>query len=406
MRSRSLIGASEATKTSGIFSLDEGMKGIGPEISATHILVIMCGGGGSGAVYGGGGGGGAVAVAKNLPVTAGTTYTITVGAGSPSRGLQAAVTPGGGTTTAFGQSCQGGGDAGGYVQIAPGSGANRGGNHPYTTNYTTAGSAMTITAPFSGTTSSSWAGTYFGGGSTNGGGYGQGGGAGAGGHGNSGSNFFSTYAGNGGNGVVLAGTNATYNYDYGNSMSTITDHVSGAFCQDGYSVFMLGAGGGGSCYGGSADGYACQVGAIYSGAGAGCGGGGDYDVDYRYSYYSAYMPDWLSAFDYRSTSNVPSPVRGTQSSARGGLYGAPSGTGRGGDGWRHHGGGGGGTAYAPTSGATQSGAGGSGFVLIRYPRINKFKIYKTATATTGSPMYRLYDGNHFYIFTGSGSITF
>jgi hypothetical protein len=52
---------------------------------------------------------------------------------------------------------------------------------------------------------------------------------------------------------------------------------------------------------------------------------------------------------------------------------------------------------APGSG----GAGGSGFVAIRYS-----DAFSLASATTGSPTITTSGGYHIYQWTGSGSVTF
>jgi enterochelin esterase-like enzyme len=48
-----------------------------------------------------------------------------------------------------------------------------------------------------------------------------------------------------------------------------------------------------------------------------------------------------------------------------------------------------------------SGAGGSGFVAIRYP-----DTFPAAIATTGSPTITVTGGYRIYSWTGSGSVTF
>jgi hypothetical protein len=52
-------------------------------------------------------------------------------------------------------------------------------------------------------------------------------------------------------------------------------------------------------------------------------------------------------------------------------------------------------------GGTQSGAGGSGIVVLRYSN-----TYPLATSTTGSPTVTNTGGYRIYQCTGSGSITF
>ena len=60
------------------------------------------------------------------------------------------------------------------------------------------------------------------------------------------------------------------------------------------------------------------------------------------------------------------------------------------------GGGGGGTTVAETAAD-----GASGIVIIRYPT-----TYRAAILTTGSPAYFTYNQKRYYVFSGSGSITF
>ena len=70
----------------------------------TSVNLILCGGGSGGSVdsIGGGGGGGSVYESSGLAVTAGASYTITIGAGGPSRPANTQATGRDGNPSSFG----------------------------------------------------------------------------------------------------------------------------------------------------------------------------------------------------------------------------------------------------------------------------------------------------------------
>jgi hypothetical protein len=63
--------------------------------------------------------------------------------------------------------------------------------------------------------------------------------------------------------------------------------------------------------------------------------------------------------------------------------------------------GGGGGAGGGSGGGSNGGAGGSGIVIIRYA-----DTFTDAVSTTGSPTKYVGSGYKYYVFNGSGSITF
>lgn len=74
---------------------------------------VFCVGGGSANSYGGGGCGGSTKTQKSVAVSAGTNYTITIGAGAQAGNNQSLQGGGGGSTTAFGVTGGGGSSGGG-----------------------------------------------------------------------------------------------------------------------------------------------------------------------------------------------------------------------------------------------------------------------------------------------------
>jgi hypothetical protein len=224
---------------------------------ATEVSVVCIGGGGSGANGNGGnaGAGGGLGWRNNIPVVAGQSYTVQVGAGGPPRNYPGSYQPG----TAGGQSffinaATVSGNGGGAGQIsntfqtaigggftAPGGGGGNGGNGGIDTSGNAAGPGGGGAGGYTGT-----GGT--GGNQNSNGSAGNGGGGGGGGGGQGGSSF----GGHGGGGTGLLGAGASGAGGVGNQPT--------------------GAGGGGS---GGGNGISAPN-ASYTGGGAGgiYGGGG------------------------------------------------------------------------------------------------------------------------------------
>jgi hypothetical protein len=178
--------------------------------------LIVAGGGSGGVDNGGGGGGGGVLDKRNLQLSAGTAYTITIGAGGAARPGSSDDGPGnnGSNTTALGYTAIGGGGGSGWVNTAlpPGQSSYVGGSGAGQSNSTGGSNSLGIGIALQPTSSD--------------GGMGNNGGAafppyagGGGGAGGSGGNAGSGFAGNGGNGYFLNGA-------YGSGIG-VSDRVGG-----------------------------------------------------------------------------------------------------------------------------------------------------------------------------------
>lgn len=197
----------------------------------TDVYVIA--GGASGGSVGGGGGAGEVIYRSNVPVTAGNTSTITIGAGGIAQTNFAVYGYNGNNTTFSGYGGDsviargGGGGGGAYVSaVAKGLDGGSGGGEGQRAGY---GRGLSVT----GTVPSGWSRAGFDGGtntpgaSSRTGGSGGGGAGGAGAGGGAGSTASSVFGGNGGAGfstwagtVAAGGAGGTGNYGTGTAGTT------------------------------------------------------------------------------------------------------------------------------------------------------------------------------------------
>lgn len=283
-----------------------------------HVIVVGGGGGGGGSLptgssdaTGGGGGGGGYITVKDLTIAAGTSVTITIGAGGAgganrTSDVTYATNGSSGGTTSFGSLAsaaggKGGGAAGqhgvgyGYLPGYGGDGGSGGGagggsfrqNSPYKCyggNGTFGGGGGGPQFYGNGLTGTAYAG--------NGGTYGGGGGGGS---NNSSAGTGGTYGGNGGIFNKSSGTSGKIFTDpfayilygtYGIPKDPISQKVNQNDTYTGAGGGFGGQGGANYGYGGGGGGYCCN-GGIGSSAGGGGGGylcNGGRGMDYNYNY--------------------------------------------------------------------------------------------------------------------------
>jgi hypothetical protein len=312
-----------------------------PNFSGTVSYLIVAGGGGGGMDMGGGGGGGAV-YEGTATVTAGTSYPIVVGAagqGAPAGGLPAnpnfhqftqSATQGG-ASSAFGNTCYGGGYGGSsYWNYTPNNGYGQGGGN-VGSGGGTSGYGVT-----DGTTRAGGAAGTGGVGSRNAGGLGRrqsgyfsGGGGGA---GSAGQQGISTARPFGGDGI-------------------------GTTIVEGF-ILYFGAGGGGAGY--TADGGQ---------GGSGIGGGGALDSEcssLNGIIGSANKSGWSNSYAFGLGAEGVSALVGTFGETGGFGRNSTWGGGRGGNAARWSGAGGGGGGHYNRG--NNGGDGGSGIVIIKHLR--------------------------------------
>jgi hypothetical protein len=347
--------------------------------STVDYLVVAGGGGGGGYYYAGSGGGGGLLSATGFSISAGVTYTITIGAG----GTNGAVGANGvsGSNSVFSSiTCYGGGfgsAANAGAQVRPGGNGGSGGSG--VSDLVNAGGK----GVYPGSTYISATRQGYDGGSSSSGGSGgaSGGGGGAGGPGGSASG---TTAGNGGIGSLQTMTVSFVGTATTNSTTTLNitavsageilvgTQVTGTGIPAGAFIVSLGTGiGSTGTYIMSAAATASSSGVAITSSGRYFAGGG-------------------GGQSFQSTNGTGGAGGGGQ-----GAQYTPNNI-IGGTGATNTGGGGGGASHSAGSNAQYGGSGGSGVVILRYP--DAYPAAGTATnvasgyPTTGGG-YRIYKWN-------------
>jgi hypothetical protein len=356
-------------------------------VSLESLDFAMVAGGAAGSYSGniaGAGGGAGGLVTGSMNVTSSVTYTVTIGAGgAPLNNGSNTVISGSGLVT---KTAIGGGTGGYYngAYINAFNGGSGGGAAWNGANHTTYGNAL---QPTSAT-----------------GGFGNRGGI-----GDTGSGAYATAGGGGG--ATANGVDSVVNSNAGGlggsgKLLTITAAFAGTANIASSNVLTISAATTGEIQVGTqVTGTGIPAGAYITALGTGTGGLGTYTMNVAAT---------------ATTTGVSITSSGRYLAGGGGGttynsipayygYGGAGGGGNGGADGRiialnptagatNTGGGGGGRGY---SAAGESGAGGSGVVLLSYP-----SAYPAATSTTGSPSVLVSGGLRVYKFTSSGSITF
>ena len=380
-------------------------------IGVTSISALLIGGGGGGggnngsAQCTGGGVGGAGAVGYGIiPVSPGSTYSVTVGAGTGSNGGSSSIigngiseTAGGayaGTNNNFGggagssgsgtgtyltystsyggggsncQSTGGGGGAGSSGAGGGGIGGNAGnggwGVYNYLTNYLQVGQLSAgvyyVAGGAAGSYNSTWAGPGIAG-------------PGAG-----------TYGGTGQNGLVVILYNANYIVSTSGAGTTGQGNSGGTGYNFNVNTATFYGGGGGGA--GSTGGF--ETGVLSAG---GTGGAGNYSV-----LSNVISAGQLSAGNYYVAGGGAGGTTYASTAGVGGLGGGGAGgvSGTNGTAGTNNTGGGGGSGGTSGTG----GAGGTGLVIISSP---------VALSTTGSPGYLINGTNYVYTFSANGTVAY